>query len=143
MGREIVTKGGLIDSISPHEETTAHEKNQWKKTNWPSRDAQEETQVGWSGRRSRTSESDDDFHSFSDGADHGRHLPVDGPTGVNVPLDEQSDIRKEIQHLLDGVVDLSNTVDEDKDVSWAPGEYSPRANFRRSAPSSQHLNFFD
>jgi len=121
VGREVVTKGGLIDSIRPHEETTAHERNHWKKTSWPSRDARGETQVGFGRRRPRRSDSDDDdFHSLSDGPDHGRHLSADDLHGVSIPLDGQRDIEKEIHHLLDGVVDLSNTVDEDKDVQWAP-----------------------
>lgn len=124
VGREVVTKGGLIDSIRPHEETTVHERNHWRKTKWPSRDARGEAQVGFGRRRPRRSESDDDdFHSLSDGPDHGRHLSADDPLGVSIPLDGQRDIEKEIQHLLDGVVDLSNTVDENKDVQWAPGEY--------------------
>jgi hypothetical protein len=113
VGREVVRKGGLIDNFRPYEETTAHERNQWKLTSWPLRDAREGPQVGFSRRRPRSFDSDDDdFHSLSD-----------GPLGVSIPLDGQGDIEKEIQHLLDGVVDLSNTVDEDKDVQWAPGEY--------------------
>lgn len=123
VGREIVTKGGLVDSIRPHEETTAYEKNQWKKTSWPSRDAREEPQVAWSRRKPQSSESDDDeFHSLSDETDRDRHKSMARPLGVGIPLDGQGDIQKEIHGLLDGVVDLTNTIDEDEDVKFTPGK---------------------
>lgn len=121
VGREIVTKGGLVDSIRPYEETTAYEKNQWKKASWPSRDAREEPQVAWSRRKPQSSESDDDeFHSLSDETDRDRHKSMARPLGVGIPLDGQGDIQKEIHGLLDGVVDLTNTIDEDEDVKFAP-----------------------
>ncbi|KAH7414048.1 hypothetical protein DE146DRAFT_15719 [Phaeosphaeria sp. MPI-PUGE-AT-0046c] len=120
VGRQIVTKGGLVDSIRPHDETTAHKKNEWKKNNWPLRGAREVPPVGLGQRRSRASESDDDdFHSLSDGVDYSRHPPADGPLERSIPVDGQGDIKDEIRHLLDEVVDLTNTVDEDKEVTWA------------------------
>jgi len=121
VGREVVTKGGLVDSIRPHEETSPHEKNQWKKTSWPARDARVEPRVAWSRRKSRSSESDDDeFHSLPGGTDDDRHISPHGSFKVSIPLNGRNDVQKEIHRLLDGVVDLSNTVDEDKEVKFAP-----------------------
>lgn len=108
------TRGGLQDSIRPHTETTTHEKNQWKNSGLPSRNAREESYVGWSRRRSRGSDSDDNSPSTPPHNLRSRDI---------VPsVDGQYEIQKEIEQLLDGVVDLRDTVDEDKDVQWASGE---------------------
>jgi hypothetical protein len=125
LGRDLPTKGGLVDSILPHSETSAHEKNQWKNTNWPARSAREDTQVEWSKRRPRGSMSEDDeTRTVSDPTANRQDLPIRSTgsyRGDRPTVDGQDEIHREIEQLLDGVIDLRSTVDEDKDVEWAPG----------------------
>ncbi|KAH6532171.1 hypothetical protein HBI07_160180 [Parastagonospora nodorum] len=118
------TTGGLIDSISPHTEATAHEKNHWKKTDWPAKSARAEPQVNWGKRRPQGSESEDGQPQYPpDNLKARQQLPIrlnETPHHPRVAVDGQDDIEREIEQLLGGVVDLRNTVDEDKDVQWAP-----------------------
>jgi hypothetical protein len=50
--------------------------------------------------------------------------PRTGATEGTTSANGQHEIQREIERLLDGVVDLNNTVDEDKDVTWAPGKFT-------------------
>jgi len=124
LGRDLPTGGGLFDSILPHAETSAHEKNQWKKTSWPSRTAREDTQVDWSRRRHRGSMSEgDELRMAPEPTGNLQHPPSGSrkdPDGIGSVIDGQDDIHREIEQLLDGTVDLRNTVDKDKNVEWAP-----------------------
>ncbi|KAF2833157.1 hypothetical protein CC86DRAFT_338326 [Ophiobolus disseminans] len=71
-----------------------------------------ESHVSWGRRRPGGSESDDNTP----------RMPPDNLRSreITPTADGQYEIEKEIEQLLDGVVDLRNTVDEDKDVQWAP-----------------------
>jgi hypothetical protein len=124
------TTGGLIDSISPHTEATAHEKNHWKKTDWPAKSARAEPQVNWGRRRPQGSESEDEQPQYPpDNLKARQQLSTrlnETPHHPRVAVDGQDDIEREIEQLLGGVVDLRNTVDEDKDVQWAPGTFGGR-----------------
>lgn len=124
------TKGRLIDSISPHTEATAHEKNHWKKADWPAKSARTEPQIKWGKRRPQGSESEDEEpRSPPDNLMVHQQLPTrprKTPHHPRVAVDGQDDIEREIEQLLGGVVDLSNTVDEDKDVQWAQGMFGDR-----------------
>jgi hypothetical protein len=125
LGQDTATKGGLIDSILPHTEAAAHEKNHWKNKSWPSKTARAEPQEAWSKRRPRGSESEDGgLHSPSDDLANHHPIPFKSQSALNgtrIAGNKQDEIGREIEQLLDGVVDLRNTVDEDKDVRWAPG----------------------
>jgi hypothetical protein len=50
---------------------------------------------------------------------------------TRIAVGGQEDIQREIENLLEGVVDLRNTVDHDKDVHFAPGTFQVFI-FRRS-----------
>lgn len=124
MGKGEPTTGGLVDSILPHTEITAHEKNQWKNTAWPLRTARDESQINSSRRKPRTSESDDELHSPPGDFVDRQQLPLRSNGALHhnkIAVDGQEGIETEMKQLLDGVVDLRNTEDEDKDVQWAPG----------------------
>jgi hypothetical protein len=133
LGQDTATNGGLIDRILPHTEVTAHEKNQWKNKSWPSKTARVEPQVAWSRGRPRGSESEDgepsppssDFVNQQQLPSESQSAPREARTAEN----GQDDIGREIVRLLDGVVDLRNTVDEDKDVRWAPGMFLLQSRF--------------
>lgn len=114
LGGDVSTKGGLKDSMRPHTEANAHEKHNEKKSDRPSRSAQEESQLGWGRRQPRASESDDEAP---------RAPPANLKSREIMPsADGQYQIEKEIHHLLEGVVDLKDTVEEHKNVQWAPGK---------------------
>jgi hypothetical protein len=127
VGGNIATKGGLVDSIMPHTEATRHEKNQWKTTNFPSRTAREEPEVGHIKRRSQGAGHEEIEPQSSPENSSDRHIPQARSGGERIVpitgMDGQADIEREIQQLLHGVVDLRNTVDEDKEVQWAPGKF--------------------
>ncbi|KAF2034975.1 hypothetical protein EK21DRAFT_97173 [Setomelanomma holmii] len=111
--------------------TGPHEKNQRKQAGFPSRAAQEESRVGWNRRRPRGSESDDDAPRSPPEDMTIRQILSTAPEGTHaqdmaVGIDGQRDIERQIEQMLDGVVDLNNTVDEDKEVTWAPGMLGPR-----------------
>jgi hypothetical protein len=75
-------------------------------------------------RKPRGSVSEDDAPPPP--PDH-RTLPSRPRTGLTkgtTSANGQHEIQREIERLLDGVVDLNNTVDEDKDVTWAPGKFT-------------------
>jgi hypothetical protein len=128
LNQDMATRGGLSDSILPHTEATAHEKNQWKNKSWSPKAARAEPQVAWSRRRPQGSESEDEgpVSPPNDLANH-HQLPSKSHQSAlrepRIAQHSQDDIGREIEKLLDGVVDLRNTVDEDKDVRWAPGEF--------------------
>jgi hypothetical protein len=128
LGQDTATQGGLMDRILPHTEATAHEKNQWKNQSWPAKTARAEPQLAWSKRNPRGSESEEGEHrSPAEDLVNHHHLPSqsDGAQReTETAGNSQDDIGKEIERLLDGVVDLRNTVDEDKVVQWAPGMFS-------------------
>jgi hypothetical protein len=128
LNQDIATKGGLIDRIIPHAEATAHEKNQWKNKSWSPKTARVEPQVAWSRRKPRGSESEDEgpVAPSSDLVNHHQLPSKSHKSALQEPRiaeNSQDDIGREIEKLLDGVVDLRNTVDEDKDVRWAPGMF--------------------
>jgi hypothetical protein len=126
VGRGDTTKGGLVDSILPRTEATTHEKHQWKNTSWPSKAARAEPQVNWSRGRPQASDSEDDEPNSPPDGFIGRPVQPSGmPHRNKIAVDGHKDIEREIEQLLDGVVDLRNTVDEDKDVQWAPGMLYP------------------
>jgi len=118
LGGDTMTRGGLQDSIRPHVEDGAHVMNRWKDSQWPSRSPREESRVGWSRRKPRGSESEEDAPGTPpDELRQGGSLALRPKTTINRG---STDIEKEIDQLLDGVVDLRDTVDDDKDVTWAP-----------------------
>jgi hypothetical protein len=127
LGHDTATQGGLMDRILPHTEATAHEKNQWKNQSWPAKTARAEPQVAWSRRKPQGSESEEGEHrSPSEDLVNHHHLPSKSQGAqreTETAGNAHDDIRKEIEQLLDGVVDLRNTVDEDKVVEWAPGMF--------------------
>jgi len=129
LGGTTTTKGGLIDSILPHAEGSAHETNHWKSTDQPKRSPRKESRVGWSRRKPRGSESEEDApRTPPDDLRHDGSLPMRPKTKPNGDLTSaggQHKIQREIEQLFDGVVDLRDTVDEDKDVTWAPGTQYP------------------
>jgi hypothetical protein len=131
LGQDTATHGGLMDRILPHAEATAHEKNQWKNQSWPAKTARAEPQVAPSGRKPRGSETEDGEHrSPADDLVNHHHIPSKSQGAqreAETAGNAQNDIGKEIERLLDGVVDLRNTVDEDKVVQWAPGMFSVTA----------------
>jgi hypothetical protein len=121
LGSNSTTTGGLVDSILPHTETSAHKKDEWKNTKWPVRAPREEANVDRSMRTARGSGSDHrELQSTPGDTTKRQHLSSD-VNETTIPIDVNGDIHREIQQLLDGVVDLRNTVDEDKEVQWAPG----------------------
>jgi hypothetical protein len=87
--------------------------------------------VDWSRRKPRGSESEEDAPPTPpDNLRHDGPLPMKSKTesnGASTAVGTQHDIEREIEQLLDGVVDLRDTVDEDKDVTWAPGELKPNS----------------
>jgi hypothetical protein len=128
LGQDMATKGGLMDRILPHTEATAHEKNQWKNKSWSPKAARAEPQVAWSRRKPRGSESEDEgpVSPPSDLVNNHQLSSKPHQSAIREPRvteHSQDDIGREIEKLLDGVVDLRNTVDEDKDVQWAPGMF--------------------
>jgi hypothetical protein len=125
LGGNSTTRGGLVDRTPPHAETSAHERNQWKKSGLPTRDTQDEAQLEFGRRRPRgSSNSDNDtprppphnprLHKNQNGGGVGGRIPIS---------DGNDDIKREIDQLLEGVVDLRNTVDTDQDVRFAPGMF--------------------
>jgi hypothetical protein len=50
------------------------------------------------------------------------HKPLGALPETEIAVGGQDDIQREIEKLLDGVVDLRNTVDQDKHVQYAPGK---------------------
>ncbi|KAH7095677.1 hypothetical protein FB567DRAFT_35792 [Paraphoma chrysanthemicola] len=125
VGGDMITKGGLKDRILPHKESTPHEKNQWKQAGFATRTAREESRLDWSRRRPRGSQSGDEAPQLppADPRDHPLvSLPLKNRSSnaMTGNADGQHDIERQIEQLLDGVVDLRNTVDEDKEVQYAP-----------------------
>lgn len=121
------TKGGLVDSIMPHQDQTTHKKDRWKDGDWPIRNARNESNIGWSKHRPRRSISDDeDLSSPSPPNPHhlSKAVPATGGVVKEIKLSGPDEIEKVTEQLLDGFVDLRNTVDEDKDVRYAPGTFS-------------------
>lgn len=125
LGGNTATRGGLADRILPHNEATAHEKNQWKQSGLPTRDAREEAQLDFGRRRPRSSSDSDNDAPRPPPHNHGMHKNHNGGVvgGRVLHADGNDDIRREIDQLLEGVVDLTNTVDTDQDVRFAPGKY--------------------
>jgi hypothetical protein len=139
LGGNSTTRGGLVDRILPHAEPSAHEKNQWKKSGLPTRDARDEAQLDFGRRRPRgQSDSDNDasrplphnprVHKNHNGEGVGGRVPIS---------DGNDDIKREIDQLLEGVVDLTNTVDTDQDVRFAPGMFQSGVSFKFSTDSFQ------
>lgn len=126
VGGDLITKGGLKDRILPHKESTPYEKNQWKQAGFATRTAREESRLDWSRRRPRGSQSEDEAPQLppDDPRDHQLVSPSKSRSSDVMAgmTDGQHDIERQIEQLLDGVVDLRNTVDEDKEVQYAPGK---------------------
>jgi hypothetical protein len=127
VGGNMTTKGGLVNSTPPHKEEAGLDKNQPKDTRYPSQTVHEESHLGSTRIKSQGSESEDDALPSLPEQFGGRdRLPPNSGrehTTLMTDVDGQGDIEEEIEKLLNGVVDLSNTVDEDKDVQWAPGKF--------------------
>ncbi|KAL6708467.1 hypothetical protein ACN47E_002730 [Coniothyrium glycines] len=127
VGQNVTTKGGLVDSIRPHEEVSERTRNSWKQGGYPSQSARDESQLGWSRRRPQASESDDgqpqpppeEYMTRRDTASQ----PIEESTRQDATVGGQPnrlpDWKVKQQSLLDGVVDLRNTVDTNKTVQIA------------------------
>jgi hypothetical protein len=121
LGADSMTAGGLVDSILPHTETSAHKKDQWKSTKWPVRAPRDEGLVERSRRSPPGSGSDDEQVQLEpNSTSHRQRLPRTA-NDTTIAVNRPDGVQREMEQLLDGVVDLRNTVDEDKEVKWAPG----------------------
>jgi hypothetical protein len=109
-----VTNGALVDGSPPHSELHTNGKGQLNNTSSPPRAARGEPQLGLSKQTSHGTGRGEAVAQSSSQSGGERVVPL----GVN----GQADIENEIKQLLSGVVDLTNTVDEDKSVEWAPGK---------------------
>ncbi|OAL50377.1 hypothetical protein IQ07DRAFT_424770 [Pyrenochaeta sp. DS3sAY3a] len=135
VGQDITTQGGLVDSILPHTESSEHEKDHWKRADWPARAARNESRLGQrdkSGRILRQLEGDG--NSPSSPPEEAKSLPAksaERPRKDSGLPTLSVDSPTEFQHVrgaqakqqglgLDGVIDLSKTIDTDQDVQCAP-----------------------
>lgn len=125
VSNDVMTKGGLIDSIMPRTEASNHDKSNYTRSDRPIRSTRDEGSMGWSRRKPHASDSDDNeppqppaplkiHHQMPSNS---QHKPVNFQAAVMDGLQE-SEAQRQLR--LDGVVDLRNTVDTDADVHWAP-----------------------
>tara|TARA_R110002003_G_scaffold198_16_gene15531 strand:- start:934 stop:1386 length:453 start_codon:yes stop_codon:yes gene_type:complete len=70
--------------------------------------------------------ADRNIERYRTSLDVSKRKPLPAPPGTVAGTDGQHDIERQIEQMLDGVVDLRNTVDEDKEVQWAPGMFDTR-----------------
>lgn len=129
------TRGGLVDSVRPHEENSEHVKNSWKQRPYPTQHVRDESQLGWSRGRSHKYQNGDDDGSRRSHLPPGEHVErhsmavKPAPDGESWPLrtdgfgDGHDDWKSQQKSLLEGVVDLTNTVDSDRDVQVATRKY--------------------
>jgi hypothetical protein len=115
--KTVTNGGGLVDRSLPHSEHDSYARNESNNINPSSRIAHGELQPGLNKQVSRGAGSGEAVAQPSSPLGEERVVPLSG-------VDGQADIENEIKHLLSGVVDLRNTVDEDKHVEWAPGQFS-------------------
>jgi hypothetical protein len=125
--RDRTTNDRLVHRTRPHTEAAPHERSQWKTTDLPERSARNESNLGSSTRRPQGSESDDGALRSPPGNLRQVESTHNGHNGNVVPLDRNHDIKQQIDQLLEGVVDLRNTVDTDQDVTFAPGTLASAA----------------
>jgi hypothetical protein len=132
LGTGVVTEGGLVDSIRPHKEST--KKHNYDRKDWPSRVARDDfknilpkrkpvgsgdNKVSHTRRQSKqepvaSSQFDEDALRRVSGLVDLRSAVMDGQ--------QDSDRRNsDVSFGLNGVIDISNTVDVDKSTRVAPG----------------------
>jgi hypothetical protein len=77
--------------------------------------------TGESDGRHEEDVADRNIDRYRTSLDVSKRKPLPATPGTVAGTDGQHDIERQIEQMLDGVVDLRNTVDEDKEVQWAPG----------------------
>lgn len=110
-GTGIATEGGLMDSILPYVEDPQAPPYDRKK--WPSRIARNETDLAsrrdWGGSDTGDASRDTRAPQIANDTTDLREAILAGPDGYDISA------------AVDGVLDLKDTEDTDRDVQWAPG----------------------
>ena len=133
--RKLTHRDGLANSNPPHKEVTTHEKNHWRETQYPIRSARNEPGTGRFTREPRVSDDDNNISQSPPGdrqntTARSQEQPAGLPTATTNDLlktnnshdtGSSQDWKLQQQSLLDGVVDLKDSVETHKETHWAPG----------------------
>lgn len=130
LGQDIGTRGGSIDRNLPHKESE-HTKSAKTQQEYPVQSPINGAQVQRDGHQIRKSESrDTQPNQPSEGKTLRQDMAVrpannSGNSGVEQDdrMDSQNDWQTQQKLLLDGVVDLRDTVDVDKEVTVAARKF--------------------
>ncbi|OAG12563.1 uncharacterized protein CC84DRAFT_1212095 [Paraphaeosphaeria sporulosa] len=110
LGTGVATEGGLVDRILPHVEDP--NARPYDRKNWPTRIARDESHH--SSNRDWRASDDDDTSNGKRGTKE-----RDGTMDICEAILAGTG-RYDLKAALDGVVDLNDTEDTDRDVQWAP-----------------------
>lgn len=119
LGTGVATGGGLIDGILPHVEDPQALSSDRKK--WPSRQARDESTLISQRRRPANDDSSSEIIQEQPGRRNAKknHGAIDLHQAIREGPD---DYRNQLRADLDGIVDLTDTEDVDKETRWAPGQ---------------------
>lgn len=125
VGRNIATRGGLIDGILPAVQAAGGESRPWNRADWPARIARDESQLHQRRQKRRVSSKDNTLPE---------QRPRESPRDEKPPklkggltdlrkavMDGQQDNDIDIRSQLGGIVDLSNSDVVKKSTHWEPG----------------------
>ena len=122
LGTGVPTEGGLIDGILPYNEEKQPPSSDRK--NWPVRKPRDESHLHLQRRKPSVTGGDDNSgkvqHEQSGRRSEKKNSGfVDFQQAIREGPDKY---KKRVQAGLDGIIDLNNTEDMDKETTWAPGQ---------------------
>lgn len=121
LGTGVPTEGGLIDGIFPHAKNA--DAPPYNRKNWPTRVARDELHSERS-RQKRRSHDDAPTRAETQGDRRQNEKRSNGGMDLReAVMRGPEDYDNGLRANLDGVVDLVNSEDTDKQTRWAPGKH--------------------